>query len=377
MSTRRYIAWFVAIFLALTATTATLNFVVDPYLIFGSPRIDGFNRVKTQINDYVRTAKAFEPFRHATNVLLAGNSRIEMGLDPEHACFNKLGLHAYNLGIPGAGVGQQLNYVLNVVYAQPVQRVFLSVDFVDFLVREGSAPPAPDSVEATGNLPRRFDGSDNPNYVWTSVKTRFQALLSLNALTSSAQTVLLQGSHRPDRLANGFNPAQDFAEVTSVEGPGALFEQKMASLRERFASPMSLRYLDGSLARDFDLLSAFLEILAVEGVEVVVLTNPFHESFWDLLRAHGLFEAYAQWLAEIERLIRAAPGRVTLWDFSEDSEFIHEPVPALGIKAPAREWFWEPSHYRKSLGDKMLESMLATECGGQASFGREQGASNP
>ena len=133
--------------------------------------------------------------------------------------------------------------------------------------------------------------------------------------------------------------------------------------------PESLRYFDGTLARDFNLFSRFLEILAVERVDVVVLTNPFHEWFWDLLRARGLFEAHADWLAEIERRVRVAPGRVTLWDFSADSEYVHESVPALGTKAPPRNWFWEPSHYRKSLGDRMLESMLVTECGGQVSFG--------
>ncbi|MBU2676968.1 MAG: hypothetical protein KJP16_07770 [Gammaproteobacteria bacterium] len=354
------------------ATTALLNYVVDPYLAFGSPRINRFNAVKTEINDYVRTAKAFEPFRYETDVLLAGNSRIEMGLDPDHACFTKLGLHAYNLGIPGAGVGQQLNYVLNVLYVQPVKRVFLSVDFVDFLVSEGAAPPPKDSVVTTGNLPRRFDGSDNPDYAWTIAKTRFQALLSLNALTSSVQTVFLQGAaYRPDRLANGLNPAKDFVYVTSLEGPGALFELKMASLRERLASPLSLHYSDNTLAGDFDLFARFLDIAAVQGVEVIVLTNPFHEWFWDLLRMQGLFDAHADWLEEIESRVRSAPGRVTLWDFSADSEFIRESVPLPGVKAPPLEWFWEPSHYRKSLGDKMLDSMLAKDCGSQASFGRQ------
>lgn len=372
MNARRYITWFVATFLALTAITSISNFVADPYLVFGSPRISGFNQVKTEINDYVRTAKAFEPFRHPTDVLFAGNSRVEMGLDPDHACLKKLELYAYNLGIPGAGVGQQLNYVLNVIYAQPVQRVFLSVDFVDFLVSEGTTPPPADRVVSTGNLPRRFDRSDNPEYVWTTAKTRFQALLSLNAATSSVQTVLLQGPHRPDRLVNGFNPARDFAHTTSVEGPGALFEQKMAALQERFELPMSLRYVDGTLSRDFDLFSRFLDIAAVERVEVEVLTNPFHELFWDLLRTRGLFDAHADWLEEIESRVRMAPGRVTLWDFSADSEFIHESVPPAGVKAPSLDWFWEPSHYRKSLGDKMLDSMLATECGSQAIFGRQR-----
>jgi hypothetical protein len=371
MSARRYITWFAVTFSALAVITAMLNLFIDPYLVYGSPRIKGVNQVKTEINDYVRVAKAFEPFRRDTDILLAGNSRIEMGLDPDHACFTQLGLRAYNLGIPGAGVGQQLNHVLNVVYAQAVQRVFLSVDLVDFLVSEGSATPPQDSVIVTGNLPWRFDGSDNPEHTWATVQTRFRALLSLNALSSSVQTVLLQGAYRPDRLANGFNPATDFAHATSLEGPGALFEQKMASLRERFASPKSIHYADGTLAHEFDLFSRFLAIAAVKHVEVVVLTNPFHERFWNLLRERRLLEMHADWLAEIESRVRKAPGRVTMWEFSADSEFIHESVPPPGVKSPPLDWFWEPSHYRKSLGDKMLDSMLATECGTQASFGRQ------
>lgn len=104
---------------------------------------------------------------------------------------------------------------------------------------------------------------------------------------------------------------------------------------------------------------------------MVALTNPFHEQFWSLLREQGLFEMHADWLAEIGNRIRSAPGRAIIWDSSADSEFIHEPVPLPGVNAPALNWFWEPSHYRKSLGDKMLDSMLATECGSKVSFGRQ------
>jgi hypothetical protein len=376
MSSRRYLFWFVATFLGLAVVTATFNLIIDPYLVFGSPRTKGVNQVKTEINEYVFLTKAFEPFRRSTDVLIAGNSRVEMGLDPNHACFEKLGLEAYNLGIPGAGVGRQLNYVLNVVYSQPVRRILLGVDFVDFLEEEGSPRPLRDLNVTTGNLPRRFDGSNNPEYKWVSAQTRFKSLLSLNALISSVQTLLLQGPYRADRLPNGFNPARDFSRATSLEGPGALFEQKMASVRERFVTPMSIYYADGSLVREFDLFSRFLDIAAVEGVEVVVLAGPFHELFWDLLREKGLLEMHMDWLAEIEGRVRRAEGQATIWDFSMDSEFIHEPVPPAGVKTSALNWFWEPSHYRKSLGDKMLDSMLASECGSPVSFGRQISVQN-
>jgi len=31
------------------------------------------------------------------------------------------------------------------------------------------------------------------------------------------------------------------------------------------------------------------------------------------------------------------------------------------------KWFWEPAHYKKSLGDIMLYQMLNTACGNQES----------
>lgn len=371
MSARRYLARFATAFCTLAAATAMLNVLVDPYLVFGSTRLEGFNQVKTEINEYVHTAKAFEPFRRHTDVLLAGNSRVEMGLDPAHICFAQLQLNAYNLGIPGASVGQQLNFALNVIYSQPVQRVFLSVDFLDFLIDKGPLQGPQDTVVATANLSRRFDGSVNPQYAWATFQTRFQALLSLDALTSSIHTVLLQGAYRPDRLANGFNPAADFAKATSLEGPGALFQQKMASLRELLASPKSIYDADGELTHAFDLFSSFLATAGDYGVEVVVLTNPFHEQFWDLLREQELYEMHVDWRAEVEARVREARGWVTMWDFSEDSVFIHESVPSPGVKAPPLDWFWEPSHYRKGLGDKMLDSMLAAECGSQAVIGQQ------
>lgn len=369
MSARRYLAWFSMTFLFFCVLTAGLNLVVDPYLVFGSPRVKGFNQVKVDINEFVRTAKAYHPFGAGTDVLIAGNSRVEMGLDPSHRCFSEIGLEAYNLGIPGAGVEQQLNYVLNIIYAQPVSNIFLSVDFVDFIVEKGRSSPAGNDVITTNLLERRFDGSINPAYSWTNARTRFQALLSLGALVSSAKTIALQGESRPDRLENGFNPARDFAKATAIEGPGALFAQKMDALEKRFAHDLDYRYSDGTLVREFQSLSRFLEIAAREGIDVVLFTNPFHESFWRLLAKRGFRDMHSDWLEEIRSLARSAPGSVAFWDFSADSKYVHEAVPAPGVRAAPLQWFWEPSHYRKALGDKMLDSMLSHVCRSESQFG--------
>jgi hypothetical protein len=57
------------------------------------------------------------------------------------------------------------------------------------------------------------------------------------------------------------------------------------------------------------------------------------------------------------------------WNFSGDSAYIHEVVPPRGVKSGPLHWFWEPSHYRRQLGNLMIEAMLADGCGTQDAFG--------
>ena len=47
-----------------------------------------------------------------------------------------------------------------------------------------------------------------------------------------------------------------------------------------------------------------------------------------------------------------------LWDFSGFNSYTTEAVPKLGDKVSMMEWFWESSHYRKELGDRVLDRVL-------------------
>ena len=188
--------------------------------------------------------------------------------------------------------------------------MYLGVDFLDSLVRDNKKALDSNSVVETSMLPYRSDGSTNPAYGWTRIKTTFQALFSLNALIHRMPTLLLQGQDRPNRLDNGFNPARDFARAIAAEGPGAMFEQKLTSLRRRLEPPMGIHCADGALAPESDLFSIFLEIAADQDVEVIVLTNPFHEWFWELIRERQLMDDYASWRIEIRRRADSATGTV-------------------------------------------------------------------
>ncbi len=372
MTAQSYILRLVLASLLAVLIVVAVNFSVDPYGLTNAPRIEGFNAQKVEINNYSRLLKKYQTANGQYDTLILGNSRVEMGIDPEHHCFDQLGWSVYNLGLPGAGVRKQLNYALHTLSQQSVKRVLLSVDFTDF-VRSANAPqPELERFmqQSTGELKYLPSGEENPDYRWIAWLDYYQALFSLDALLGSVHTVLAQGPYSPDRTLAGFNPAKDFLGSVEIEGPRALFDEKMQTLETRFARPASLRDASGAPGQSYDDLLAFIEHASSNDLSIVLFTNPFHDHYWALLREHGLMPMYADWVALMSSIAAAVPGAdISFWDFSQDSQYIHEVVPPAGAKTGPLQWFWEPSHYRSDLGDLMIDTMLSSTCGTTPMFG--------
>ena len=74
----------------------------------------------------------------------------------------------------------------------------------------------------------------------------------------------------------------------------------------------------------------------------------------------------------MEDLVRKhEDSSIIFWDFSGDSSFIHEAIPAAGVRSGPLQWFWEPAHYRRQLGDLMVNAMLSERCNADVAFGRQ------
>jgi hypothetical protein len=91
---------------------------------------------------------------------------------------------------------------------------------------------------------------------------------------------------------------------------------------------------------------------------VVLLISPSHGWHWQTLELSGLwprFEAMKRRMVEINAEEARAAQRppYPIWDFSGTCGPALEPAP---VDASSRlHWFWEPVHYKKALGDVMLD----------------------
>jgi len=373
MTAKSYLTHCLLYAMALICLVVTVNYVVDPYAIFGMPRISHLNTYKVDIAPHVKMVKKYQPLLEEHSALVTGNTRVEIGFNPEHRCLVNSGLNLYNLGISGANVPTQLLYALNLIYQQPIKAVFVSLDFVDFAwtPRDNRFSDPPLSAFSIEGLKYSGSGMPDPAYGKIKLLDYFRSLFSLEALVSSLKTIALQDSAAPDRDDAGFNPAREYGEIVRVEGAGALFDKKRAELFEHFGTRWFVSTEDGRLDPSFNDLRIFLDIATARGIVVHLFLNPLHESYWELIRTQGHSHLYEEWRNELKAIAADYPAdEVSLWDFAVDSPYIHEPIPPPGQKTGPLKWFWELSFYRRQLGDLMIDAMLSDSCGSQVAFGQ-------
>ena len=98
---------------------------------------------------------------------------------------------------------------------------------------------------------------------------------------------------------------------------------------------------------------------------------PYHAHILVLFQETGLWNAFWDWkqaLTEVAERVNSSTRTVVLWDFSGPSSFTMEPVPLENQNSKSMQWYWEAGHFKKELGDLVLNqvlhpSRLATDLG--------------
>jgi hypothetical protein len=330
MTNSHYLKHVFSISLIFLTTIASINYLVNPFSIINTDRIKGLNEIKPQSSHRIGTFKKYQPVYFQPKTILVGNSRVEMGLDPKHDSFKKL-QPVYNLGVPGPAVRGQLSYAQNVVDKSIVKNIILSLDYRDFLDEQ--------ETEGSTLLPLELN----------EVKDKVAALLSLDSLLASVITLLNQKANAPNRLVDGFNPANEYREIIKFEGQNALFEHQLKLLNRKLKGKL---HDSKRIQREILLLDKKISEWLANDIEVMLFINPYHHDYYTTLEEHKLLISFNLW----KDLIRTRfSGKLKFCDFS-----------SLGYKkskdvliGDELRYFWEPTHYKKELGDIMIPMILS------------------
>lgn len=364
-ATANYLGTGLAALIGLIALAILANWFIDPYGLYSKESRKGVNERRTHPDRILADVKLTVVRERAPSALILGNSRAEIGLDPEHPVWAERGLNAYNLSLPGRGI-ETVRDQIHAVSNQMPKAIVLSADYLDFLVdprQASSTLPAPASSQRTALETLNFG---------------FTTLMSIQASIDSIETLRLQQDpERPSMTQKGFNPLREYQRIARVDGYALMFRQRAEENARRYArSPKGLFAQDGQSSLPWLALSDVLAQAGRSGSQVWIVIHPYHAQILALFEPLGMIEPFQAWKKElVARAERAAAEhgtQVEVWDFSGYGSHQCEAIPGKGDKRTAMRWYWEGGHYKKELGDLMLATALAKGPGvdqGSGGFG--------
>ena len=358
--------WCVALPMLLAAV-AGFNILVNPYDLSDNARIFGMNARKPGVRNHVALSKAYQIERARPATVVLGTSRVFIGIDAASAAWPVAMAPVYNYGIPGYIETQTLFRTLREAWATGrLKHAVIFLDFSAFLAPDGS----PAWEEDDRRLLLRDDGTPNPDKIEQRAADVFLASLTIGALTDSVTTVISQrlSGDVLDLRADGTATDADFANAARSSGMRVLFAHKNAFELARMPG-----YLQGLASwrgqmPNLGVVQVMIQFCHTHDVGLTLVLGPSHADAMENYRAAGLWPRIEQLKFDLANLVAAAGEKgIVVWDFLEYSQYTTEPVPAADDRKTMLRWFWEPTHFRKALGDVVLERIFTENA---SDFGR-------
>lgn len=341
----------ISLALALVAT-------IDPYNLYGFFVLDGINAVKPELSRHVEEIKLTQAIKLKPDTLILGNSRAEIGFDPESPMVMRHGYSAYNLAIRGTTIdsaARELEYLLKKGVVP--KRMVIALDFVDFMqIRPEKSSSESSRLGGSPGLP--VDG-----WFW-----RFDSLFSMTSIKDALKTLLIQHDEEAATMTRrGFNPLREYEALARSEGYYVLFRQRAEENAKVYLKKAGGRLDDVQVK----LFRHLLQQAANSGIEVNVVIYPYHAQILALFEKTGLFDYFTQWkrivvseVADISSRQTVVPVKV--FDFSGYGPHQCEVIPAKGDLRSVSRWYWEAGHFKKALGELVLQRIFSDSATGES-----------
>ncbi len=365
----RYAATIFLYAFAVFAGVLACNAFVDPFGMYRSPRIEGLNAYKPEIQHRMRLYKAFEVRRVRPRSLILGTSRTHVGVSCGHEALRRLEAPCYNLAFDGATTLEMFDYLRHAEAVRPLRHVVLGLDAYHLGFAPSFARPDFDPlVLRDGKVPSW----------WRFVTGDLRVLGSLDTLRASVQTVLAQDEAEPSwfsadgqRLGEVFfrRPVENFVRY----GPRVYFDEidrleagfQTEGATPRRANGNDERAMPASLpaASSLAYVAHIVEFCRLHDIDLRIFITPAHAHQTEIAAAAGGLPAIEEGKRALVRLLAqdaaAHPGQpaVPLFDFSGYSSVTTEPLPPEGSGAEMR-FYWDSSHFKQIVGDYVLDRLF-------------------
>ncbi len=94
------------------------------------------------------------------------------------------------------------------------------------------------------------------------------------------------------------------------------------------------------------------------GTRVILFISPIHVRQLEAIEQSGKWNDFVAWKKSMMELANSKTAcDIELWDFARHNRVTEEPVPEVG----PMKYYWESSHYRKVVGDAILNACVSRD----------------
>jgi hypothetical protein len=310
----RFIGHFFAGLVSLMALVGAINYLIDPFDLWGAPLIAGVNTAKSFGNIVFLKPLQVE-VRHPRTVVL-GTSRVQFGIDPRDFPPDE---RAYNFGIPAAKLDELKAYAEHILAHTQTNKLVIGLDFF------------------------AFNDTDRGESSYRKVILGDAALLRAAPVVLFSQAALERSRHTlaDSRKKRVGNDRGDGFSLFSM-GSGRDAKTEFLAMVARFVANDYIYGDYRSFARSMRDYRALLTAARARGVTVVSYISPVHAAFLEAIDCMGLWPTFKAWERELAQV--SQEFNVPLWDFAGYNEITTTP-----LKDGFRTHF-DGSHFRPEIG---------------------------
>lgn len=352
-----YIVWFAAFLTAIHLLVAAFNIIMDPYNVFKLVDIEGINHEKPMLDEHIRLSMAYELRHENPRSVILGSSRAMRQLYCSHPGWSDDDRPCYNMGFLLANAYEVERYFQHANRNSSIKKVVYGLDFYMF---------NNNNINIHGFDESRLSVGPDGRPQFYPISDLLAMIISIDATKDSLETLLGQQENKGTTMYPGRPPENGLPPELAVPP-----EKQWDTFMGHSVGVVTSGYLVGESCdyrlhkkgpRGQDMLGS-LESMAKtarnQGIKMHLFISPVHAYLEETKSFLGLWPYYEDWKRELVRITTDAGENVTLWDFSGYNTITTDPPPTPDGKRTLN-WYWDCHHYKKSVGDMILDRILRT-----------------
>ena len=350
---------------------ATFNYLVNPFDIFNSPNIVGFNKNKPESDLRQRLSKAYIVEKRCPENLVMGNSRA-LAISDNYAAWpnNK----TYNYAFTSASIYEIFRYLQHANAGCHIKTVLLSIDILMFEQSTGSSLHFKERRLSVTKI-----GEPTKNRIKTYLQDSIPALISFAALKASINTLRNQ-KVTVNNKPHCSSPQKNHQRIINKGGHFNF----MAETNKNALQSMSKIKPSDDMHESLSAYKQLLQLAYDKNIRLILFFPPAHASLFETIQSSSYKNRYIKWkkhILKINEELAAALNKkpYTFFDFSGYNSFTTEEIPSKQQIEIGMKWYWESLHFKEELGYHILDRVFdhkRTDCPTADDFGRKISTQN-